>query len=213
MAAAASHPVPANAAGGGADAVAAAARAPRPTAARTPVPQQPPLIVRFGLASPSGEPSPSVPLQWKVRGASSVTLEQNPPPDSDPANAYDVIERRDYSLRANNPAGEHAQALSVFVVRPPAIDEFSSDRSEISAGQSVYLLWRTSRALRTFLDDTPLEEFEAGSLTLQPVETHTYTLRAENGIGEVRQSLTVSVSPPPTATPTATPRPTPARRR
>jgi hypothetical protein len=211
LAAAASQSAPANAAGTG-GAVGAAARAARTTAVRTPTPQVP-VIARFGLAAPSGEPSPSVPLQWTVRGASAVSLEQNRPTGSDPLNAYDAIERRDYTLRASNAIGQQAQSLSVFVVRPPAIDDFSVDRSEITTGQNVYLLWRTARALRAFLDDTPLDAIEAGSVTLQPAETHTYTLRAENGAGQVEQSVTVSVSPPPTPTPTATPRPTPVVRR
>jgi len=154
-----------------------------------------------------------VPLQWTVRGASSVSLEQNRPTGSDPLSQYDAVERRDYTLRASNAVGQQAQSLSVFVVRPPAIDDFSVDRSEITTGQSIYLLWRTARALRAFLDDMPLDTIEAGSLTLQPVETHTYRLRAENGAGQVQQSLTVSVSAPPTPTPTATPRPTPVVRR
>lgn len=211
LAATASHAASANAPGSG-GAVAAAARAARATAVQTPTPRVP-VIVRFGLAAPSGEPSPSVPLQWTVRGASSVSLEQTSPAASDPLNPYDVVERRDYTLRASNAVGQNAQSLSVFVVRPPAIDNFSVDRSDITIGQNVYLLWHTSRALRVFLDDTPLDAIEAGSLTLQPVETHTYTLRAENGAGQVQQSLTVSVNPPPTPTPTATPRPTPVVRR
>jgi hypothetical protein len=212
LAASASQSAAANSIANGGAVAAAAARSARPSAVQTPTPQVP-VIVRFGLASPSGEPSPSVPLQWTVRGASSVSLEQTSPAASDPLNSYDIVERRDYTLRASNGVGQNAQSLSVFVVRPPAIDDFSVDRSDITIGQNIYLLWHTSRALRAFLDDTPLDAVEAGSVTLQPVETHTYTLRAENGAGQVQQSVTVSVSPPPTATPRATPRPTPVVRR
>jgi hypothetical protein len=165
------------------------------------------------LAVAMGEPSPVVPLQWTVRGAESVRVDQGAPPPDGATLGYEQVERRDFTLTASNPVGQSVQSLSVYVVRPPSIEEFRADRTEVVLGQSAYLVWRTARALRLFLDDTPLEGalVEAGSLTLDLPETHTFTLRAEDGTGEVQASVTVRVTAP-TPTPVPTVRPTPTVR-
>lgn len=173
---------------------------PSPTAA-------PATIARFGLVPP-GEQSPAgLPLQWDVRSADTIRVEQNP---SASDGRYDTLEQRGYTLTAANQAGEQTQSLTIYVVRPPTIETFTANHEQIVAGESVYLAWQTVRADGVFLDDVKVDSPSSGALTVQPTETHTFVLRAENAAGSVEQTLMVEVKPPPTPTPapTATPAPT-----
>jgi hypothetical protein len=181
-------------AGGGATGLAANGT-PTPVAA---------TIRRFGVVPPPADQAPgAVPLQWDTRGAQSVQLtEATPAPDA----GTGTLEERRYILTASNQTTSDTQSLSVYVVRPPTIEELKVDRPAITVGDFVYLTWRTSRATRVLLDGNPVDAsaMESGALNLQPTETHTYVLRAENNAGPVSQSVTVNVSPLPTPTPAPT---------
>ena len=183
---------------------------PRPAPAAPPglpptAPQPPwPRPSAASALSRRRRPAPgAVPLQWDTRGAQSVQLtEATPAPDA----GTGTLEERRYILTASNQTTSDTQSLSVYVVRPPTIEELKVDRPAITVGDFVYLTWRTSRATRVLLDGNPVDAsaMESGALNLQPTETHTYLLRAENNAGPVSQSVTVNVSPLPTPTPAPT---------
>lgn len=89
--------------------------------------------------------------------------------------------------------------------QPVQIDAFSADPAAIVAGDSSLLAWSTAHASACFVeaddggDPIALDpaELDAGSRSVAPGSSITYTLRCEGEQGPVEASTSISVSPPP----------------
>ncbi len=99
-------------------------------------------------------------------------------------------------------------ALSLIVAsgacakpEPPTIDYFWANPSTIVAGDSAALSWGVSDAGTVTIDQDIGSVANAGTETVSPTETTTYTLTAANRQETVTGTVTVSVTVPPPPTP------------
>jgi hypothetical protein len=76
----------------------------------------------------------------------------------------------------------------------PVINSFTASANAILAGGSLTLNWDTSNASALTLDGNPLAPTAAGSLTLNPTATHTYTLSATNSACATPQTVSAQVT-------------------
>jgi len=90
-------------------------------------------------------------------------------------------------------------------VSPPVIVAFNASPNQISAGGTSTLLWNVTGATAVQIDQGIGSVALAGTQSVLPAGTMTYTLMASNSAGTVNQSVTVTV----TATPSPTPAPPP----
>ncbi len=102
-------------------------------------------------------------------------------------------------------------ALSLIACTPttttgvPTIVAFSATPTELTAGQPATLLWNVTNATSVQIDQgvgTGLAA--AGTTSVSPSSSTTYTLTASNSAGSATQSVTVTVTAP-TSTPPTTP--------
>src|SRR4030042_1523930 len=92
----------------------------------------------------------------------------------------------------------------------PTIDSFNASPSSITLGNTATIEWRVLGATEVRIDQGIGSAIPAGSVTVLPTATTTYTLMATNTAGTVSQSVTVAVTtpPPPTSPPPTLPPPT-----
>ena len=106
-----------------------------------------------------------------------------------------------YTLIAKNQVGQVSKTVTVTVTSPPAptITSFTATPTTITRGNSATLTWNTQNAAQVVLssDGSIASSLVGsnGSLTVVPVATTTYTLRATNPSGEDTKSVTVVVNP------------------
>jgi hypothetical protein len=163
------------------------------------------VIARFGLATSAGtgESASEIPLSWDVQGATRVRLERLPAAAESPR-AFQVVERAEYQLVAENGAGQASRAMTLYVLRLPVIEGFGADAVTIPPGGTVRLNWQTDRGEQIFLDDQPVGG-GTGVQEIQPDGTREYVLRVVNAAGEASRRVQVVVRPPDTPTPTPLP--------
>lgn len=80
-----------------------------------------------------------------------------------------------------------------IVVELPNIVSFSASSTNITAGESVTLIWQVSGADTVSIDQGIGEVFSISSISLNPTDTTTYTLTATNTAGSVTATVTVTV--------------------
>ena len=113
--------------------------------------------------------------------------------DSDvfPGNSYF------YTVRACDAAGncsEQSGPVSVAIpLPPPEIVSFAADPQTVAAGGSSVLAWKVNNADTVSIDQGIGGVAADASVTVNPVRTTVYTLRAENAGGAVTASATVTV--------------------
>src|SRR5262245_1664123 len=93
---------------------------------------------------------------------------------------------------------------------PPTISQFSAEPTSIQRGQSSTLRWEVSNATSVSIDQSVGPVQSAGSRSVSPENSTTYTLTASGPGGNRTSSVTVAFTsppPPPAARPT-TPRAT-----
>ncbi len=79
-------------------------------------------------------------------------------------------------------------------VEPPDIVAFSASPTEMKTGESATILWNVTGATSVTIDQGIGNVDTAGTKTLSPTETTTYTLTATNSAGTDTQSVTLTVS-------------------
>ena len=108
------------------------------------------------------------------------------------------------------PACFPAPAPTPAPTDPPVIVAFNASPDQISYGGSSTLLWNVTGATAVQIDQGTGSVALAGTQTVSPTLSSTYTITASNSAGVRNQSVTVTVtstpSPPPTP-PTPTPPP------
>lgn len=104
-----------------------------------------------------------------------------------------------YTLTASNGDGTALQDLTVTVNPAPTIQVFSADRTIINDGESVTLSWQTRYATGWSIAPAPgdvsgLSPDGAGSVTVAPARSTTYTLTAGNAFGSADANVEVVVA-------------------
>src|SRR5262249_56903043 len=92
-----------------------------------------------------------------------------------------AVEYAEYELHAANDDGEAQQLLDVYILRPPAIEDFEYQVAQ--SGDTVTLTWKTNLATHVFLNDEQLQG-ESGTIQVAYDPTMTYVLRTQNVDGE-----------------------------
>jgi len=92
----------------------------------------------------------------------------------------------------------------------PVIVAFNASPGQISSGNSSTLLWNVTGATNVQIDQGIGTVGLAGTQSVSPGTSTTYTLTASNSVGIVNQSITVSVASTAAPTPSPSPSPTPA---
>lgn len=98
-----------------------------------------------------------------------------------------------YTLNATHPLTPARQTTTVAVTNQPIIRRFTATPPIIGPADSAVLNWEVAAATSVELDGTPVA---AGSRSVSPAATRTYTLRATNANGSVTGATTVSVVVP-----------------
>ena len=162
----------------------------------------PPLpVINYFTADPesiaAGESST---LSWDVSGADTVTIDPEVEGcDLDPTAGTCTVSPNTtttYTLEASNRAGNSTETFTVTVL--PAINSFTADRESIIYGESSTLSWNVSAATTVTIDQVvECVEFDptAGTCTVSPTTTTTYTLEASNEAGIDTKTVTVKVLP------------------
>lgn len=92
----------------------------------------------------------------------------------------------------------------------PVIIAFKASPDQISSGDSSTLLWNVTGATTVQVDQGIGTVGLAGTQSISPATSTTYTLTASNSIGIVNQSVTISITSTPSPAPSPTPPPTPS---
>lgn len=158
----------------------------------------PPIIVRYDLIT---APDGGATIEWEVRDASTVTINDATVPLSG-TQAIDTTTDQSYVLTASNDKGTVSQSKGILLVRPPQIQSFTADQTDVCAGCEVTFTWNVQRAERITLDGQQVQGSQ-GTLRIRVTESKEFILSAENVLGKDIRTVTVNVNP--NITPTAAP--------
>lgn len=140
-------------------------------------------------------------LKWNVTGANSVSIDQG-------IGTVDMVGTKPvtpgatttYTLTATNESGsvDATATVSINSTNVPVIFTFSVNPNNINSGQTATIRWNVSGAASIYIYPaigvSTLEK--AGSQTISPATSTTYTIVATNSAGSATQSTTVIVAPP-----------------
>ncbi len=154
-------------------------------------------------------------LSWKTIGASSITLTKqsgnetaeiikevlpgdigNPEPAQ-----FSVYPNKDttYTLEARNVAGDTSKKQVTITVSPyPRIDIFSSDKTEILAGETIVFTWKVTGDVSAVSlvgpDFSGIDPGQySGTVSAQPLQSGDFVLSAQGNAGTVSQKISIKV--------------------
>ena len=171
-------------------------------------------ITRFEADPPAVRPGSPTSLRWQVNQAPAsfeLVDDAGDPVDvgqADPSAGGVLLnpeEETTYTLTVTSEGGQADTAMVTVEMLPlaPAIEEFESSASGVSAGDSVTLSWRTSGADAVAIADDsgdPVDvsgaDVAMGSVEVVVDATTTYTLTATNAGGQDVASVAVMVGDP-----------------
>jgi hypothetical protein len=186
---------------------------PSPSEAVSPTPTIP-VVNNFTVAPTSINAGNSATLQWNVTDATSVFIE----PDIGyvPLSGSQLVSpaySTDYVLTASDASNTVTSSVTLTVNPYPAyvssypgpypsaspgvlpvVDFFDINPPIINAGSSTTIQWNISNANFVFIDNGINEVPQSGTMTITPSATTVYTLTATNLYGSVTSSATVMVS-------------------
>jgi uncharacterized repeat protein (TIGR01451 family) len=172
------------------------------TGASCPVP---PPTCSMSPASTTVESGQSVTLTWQTTNASSTTLTDfGTVALNGTQNTGALTASKTYILTVVGKDGSTISCQSIINVKnvPPApsCDAFTANPTTILKGASSTLAWQTTNATRVVIDNGVGEVSVDGSLSVSPLATTLYTLKAYTEAGaEVSCKATVTVEEPPLA--------------
>ena len=126
----------------------------------------------------------------------------------------DLVFEKDISLGSNNrltlflrgtPDASITMEVRKKSATPPPEVAFLADPESIHSGESSVLTWTTTNADSVSIDQGIGDVPENGSVTVSPTETKTYTITATGPGGTVTDNVTVTVIHPPTVNISANP--------
>ncbi len=133
-------------------------------------------------------------ISWQVLNAETVSITGIG--SVDPKSGTSTVaptETTVYKITARNRNSEANETLTITVERPEVrILSFHATPTNINAGDSSTLAWRTENAQQVSIDGIGNVDTN-GTTQVSPAETTTYTLRARNQYGEQVSTATVTV--------------------
>ncbi|HWV37996.1 MAG TPA: hypothetical protein VN033_05915 [Vulgatibacter sp.] len=168
-----------------------------------------PTIERFEVSPGEVTAGPDLPakvtVSWEVEGAEEVLLLQG---DEEPVHleakgAREVLVRTTttFALKANNPAGEVADEITVTAIPPATIESFLPSAKQVQAGEPFTISWTTRDAIsvRLLEGDRPMADTDlalSGEIETQIEKTTRFRLVAYNEAGvPTSKELEVEVVP------------------
>jgi hypothetical protein len=161
-----------------------------------------PVINTFATSNPNLNQGGSATLTWNVSGAISAYIDPTVGTILLPTGSKAVTPSQTtiYTLIATNAGGSVTKSVSINVVSPPTAT-FMANPTSVVQGSSSTLTWSTSNATTVTLDAASV--MIAGSQSVSPTSTKTYTLVATGAGGTVSKTTTVTVVvTPPVIVPT-----------
>jgi hypothetical protein len=83
----------------------------------------------------------------------------------------------------------------------PTINYFNSNKTEIEKGETINLSWSIENSTTTSLSPSIGSVTAKGSIEIQPSQSMTYTIKAENQYGNASESISIIVNEPENQTP------------
>jgi outer membrane protein OmpA-like peptidoglycan-associated protein len=140
---------------------------------------------------PDGDP---ITFQWIQEAGQQVTLAS--PTASQPSFSAVVGQSYSFRLVVKDDHGGQGQArvrISTSAANRAQIVSFSANPSQIIAGQTVTLTWKTNNADSASITGAGSVPVNS-SITIAPTQTTTYILTARNNVNEDTASVTVTVT-------------------
>ena len=161
---------------------------------------QPQVKIQSFQANPSSiNAGQSTMLIWQTTNADQVSISgvSGPLPTSG-STSVSPTATTTYTLTASNAYGQATAKVTVTVVPIPApvIVNFSADPVSIRSGQNSTLAWQVQNADTVEITGLGQVDPKAGTQTVAPTETTTYTLTARNVTATIAATVTVTVTQP-----------------
>ncbi len=167
----------------------------------------PPVIGSFVSWPNVVEYGQSTKLYWDVRGAATlvITAERGASPGTVTGAQGNVtvtpVVSTLYTMVATSPGGAVTRSVTQVTVNAappppvPVIDSFTVAPSTINRGDSATLNWSVTAA-DTLSISPGIGAVTGNSVTVNPTQTTTYTLTAQNQYGPVSRNVTLNVTQP-----------------
>jgi uncharacterized cupredoxin-like copper-binding protein len=155
---------------------------------------QVPRILRFNASPLTINEGQNSVLSWETAGADQVTIDQLGSVGTSGSATVGPTTTTAYTITATNPFGTVSSTISIEVVPPgmPRILNFVASPQEILPGEQSVLTWEVENADTVMITDLGTVDL-AGTSTVTPEETKSYTITASNSQGEVTATVTVTV--------------------
>ncbi len=150
----------------------------------------------------------STTIYYQTQNATSVTI--SPTTGSSLGDNGSVVvsptTSTTYTLMATNQYGSTTCSVGVTVTpgTAPRVVKFSGSPLTIAQGSSSTLLWVTEGATSVSIDQGVGNVDVAGTTSVTPAQTTTYTLTAKNNTGSTTAQVTITVTPSVTVGPSPT---------
>lgn len=135
--------------------------------------------------------------QWMQVAGPAVTL--NGAATATPSFTAEAAQSYSFRLTVRDSRGAQASARTNVTTRSnPAvrINTFTANPGSINAGQAAVLVWNVSDATEVSIGGIGSVDVRAGTISVAPEVTTTYTLTAKNATGTQTQTTTVVVTSP-----------------
>ena len=159
-----------------------------------------PVVGAFSVSPDIMEAGESSTLSWSVEDATTVAINQGIGNVAlSGSRTVSPAATTTYTLTATNASGSSYASTQVVVTSTPAADlpvihSFVADPEIVFTGNSSILSWSVSNATSIEISPGIGEVDAAGSATVTPGTTTSYTLLASNAAGWRSQTITVSVT-------------------
>ena len=152
---------------------------------------------RLSVDRPAANFGEAITLSWNTTGADTVTIA----PGLGAVDATGLVTvspsvTTEYVLTAEGPGGSAVSEVLVTVAHPAPDIEFQVEASAILSGDPGLLSWNVTGADTVSIDNGIGTVPAAGSITVTPDSTITYTLVATGPGGEASKAITLQVAAP-----------------
>ena len=158
-----------------------------------------PNIRQFNASATCILEEQEVRLEWKVENASKIELisqDSNSVVQNDDFILINPHKSDTYKLRCHAIADANIyveQSISIQVVLPVAIDEFTTDNDILLESEKATLKWRVKNAKSIELLPLQSDVTQLKELQVSPTQSTEYRLIARNELSEAEASVTISV--------------------
>jgi hypothetical protein len=160
-----------------------------------------PVINTFISSPPSISAGASSTISWEVIGATTVSIDHSIGDVAASGNwVVSPTTTTTYKLTASNSRGSAYATCQVVVSGSmpipsyPIINYFNASSTSVAPGEIVTLNWSVSNASAVTINNGVGTVASAGSMSLVPIATTSFTLTATNSAGNATQSITITVA-------------------